>query len=156
MNEKVADLGLQDTHFVNPSGMDAAGHYSSAYDMAMLGRVAMRNEAFRQLAGAATYRGDGYSMANLNRLLGAYPGADGVKIGFTRAAGRTIVASATHDGHRVYVSLMRSQDLPGDSGASSTGSGARSPGSALSVELKTDGAGDELDRRKRVVVELEG
>jgi len=117
MNEKVADLGLQDTHFVNPSGMDAAGHYSSAYDMAMLGRVAMRNEAFRQLAGAATYRGDGYSMANLNRLLGAYPGADGVKIGFTRAAGRTIVASATHDGHRVYISLMRSQDLPGDSGA---------------------------------------
>jgi D-alanyl-D-alanine carboxypeptidase (penicillin-binding protein 5/6) len=117
MNEKVADLGLQDTHFVNPSGMDAAGHYSSAYDMAMLGRVAMRNEAFRQLAGAATYRGDGYSMANLNRLLGAYPGADGVKIGFTRAAGRTIVASATHDGHRVYVSLMRSQDLPGDSAA---------------------------------------
>jgi D-alanyl-D-alanine carboxypeptidase len=95
--------------------MDADDHYSSAYDMALLGRVAMQNETFRRLAGATTYRGDGYTMSNLNRLLGAYPGADGIKIGLTRAAGRTIVASATRDGHRVYVSLMRSRDLPGDS-----------------------------------------
>jgi D-alanyl-D-alanine carboxypeptidase (penicillin-binding protein 5/6) len=115
MNEKVAELGLQDTHFVNPSGMDAAGHYASAYDMALLARAAMQDETFRQLAGAARYRGDGYTLANLNRLIGSYPGADGVKIGRTRAAGRTIVASASRDGHRVYVSLMRSQDLPGDS-----------------------------------------
>jgi D-alanyl-D-alanine carboxypeptidase len=117
MNQKMAELGLQDTRFANPSGMDAAGHYSSAYDMALLGRVAMRDETFRRLAGAATYRGDGYSMANLNRIIGVYPGADGIKIGFTRAAGRTIVASASRNGHRVYVSLMRSQDLPGDSTA---------------------------------------
>jgi D-alanyl-D-alanine carboxypeptidase len=117
MNEKVAALGLTDTHFVNPSGMDAADHYSSAYDMARLGRIAMQDETFRRLAGAASYRGDGYSMNNLNRLIGAYPGADGIKIGLTRAAGRTIVASATRDGHRVFVSLMRSQDLPADSTA---------------------------------------
>jgi D-alanyl-D-alanine carboxypeptidase len=115
MNQEVAALGLQDTHFVTPSGMDAPEHYSSAYDMALLGRVAMQNETFRQLAGAATYRGDGYTMSNLNRLIGSYPGADGIKIGLTRAAGRTIVASATRDGHRVYVCLLRSQDLPGDS-----------------------------------------
>jgi hypothetical protein len=115
MNQKVDELGLQDTHFQNPSGMDAAGQYSSAYDMASLGRAAMRNETFRQIAGAATYRGDGYSMANLNRLIGAYPGADGIKVGLTRAAGRTMVATASRDGHRVYVSLMRSRDLPGDS-----------------------------------------
>ena len=50
-------------------------------------------------------------MHNLNRLLGVYPGADGVKIGFTDAAQKTIVASAVHDGHRVYVSLMHSEDL---------------------------------------------
>jgi D-alanyl-D-alanine carboxypeptidase len=117
MNQQVAELGLRDTHFVNPSGMDAADHYSSAYDMARLGRAAMQNDTFRRLAGAATYRGDGYTMTNLNRLIGAYPGADGIKIGRTRAAGRTIVASASRDGHRVYVSLMRSQDLPGDSTA---------------------------------------
>jgi D-alanyl-D-alanine carboxypeptidase (penicillin-binding protein 5/6) len=53
-------------------------------------------------------------MRNLNRLLWSYPGADGVKIGFTDLAQKTIVASATHAGHRVYVSLMHSEDLPGD------------------------------------------
>jgi D-alanyl-D-alanine carboxypeptidase len=117
MNQKVADLGLEDTHFANPSGMDADGQYSSAYDMAFLGRAAMRNEAFRQMVGVPTYRGDGYSMANLNRLISALPGADGIKIGRTRAAGRTIVASATAGGRRVYVSLFRSQDISSDSTA---------------------------------------
>ena len=117
MNQEAAALGLRDTHFVNPSGMDAAGHYSSAYDMGMLARYAMHNSTFRELAGATHYDGDGFSMGNLNRLLDAYPGADGVKIGFTDAALKTIVASAVHDGHRVYVSLMRSQDLWGDSAA---------------------------------------
>jgi D-alanyl-D-alanine carboxypeptidase len=115
MNQEAAALGLKDTHFVNPSGMDAAGHYSSAYDMAMLARYAMHNATFRDLASTATYTSDGFPMSNLNRLLNSYPGADGVKIGYTDAALKTIVASATHDGHRVFVSLMRSQDLVGDS-----------------------------------------
>lgn len=114
MNDEAAALGLTDTHFVNPSGMDASGHYSSAHDMAMLARYAMHNAKFRELAGAITYSGDGFKMANLNRLLGVYPGADGVKIGYTDAAQKTIIASAVHDGHRVYVSLMHSEDLPGD------------------------------------------
>jgi serine-type D-Ala-D-Ala carboxypeptidase (penicillin-binding protein 5/6) len=95
--------------------MDAAGHYSSAYDMAMLARYAMRNATFRDLAGTSHYTSDGFQMQNLNRLLDQYPGADGVKIGYTDAALKTIVASATHDGHRVYVSLMHSSDLVGDS-----------------------------------------
>jgi D-alanyl-D-alanine carboxypeptidase len=114
MNDLVADVGLKDTHFVNPSGMDASGHYSSAYDMALLGRYAMRDATFREFAAAGSYRGDGYNLGNLNRLIGVYPGADGIKIGSTRAAGKTIVASATRNGRRVYVSLMRSTDLPGD------------------------------------------
>ena len=117
MNQKVADLDLQDTHFVTPSGMDASGHYSSAYDMAMLARYAMHNADFRAMATAATYRGDGFAFNNLNRLIGAYPGADGVKIGFTGRAHRTMVASATRDGHRVYVGLMRSDNLVADSTA---------------------------------------
>jgi D-alanyl-D-alanine carboxypeptidase len=117
MNQEAAALGLKDTHFVNPSGMDAAGHYSSAYDMAMLARYAMHNATFRSLAGTSRYTSDGFPMQNLNRLLDLYPGADGVKIGFTDAAQKTIVASAVRDGHRVYVSLMHSQDLVGDSTA---------------------------------------
>lgn len=115
MNQRVLELGLRDTRFVNPSGMDATGHYSSAYDMALLGREAMRNDMFRQLASAPTYRGDGYRLTNLNRLIGAYRGADGIKIGSTRRAGKTIVASAVRGGHRVFVALLRSTDLPGDS-----------------------------------------
>jgi serine-type D-Ala-D-Ala carboxypeptidase (penicillin-binding protein 5/6) len=114
MNEKVASLGLRDTHFVTPSGMDADDHYSSAYDMALLARYAMRNEEFRTLAATKMFVGDDYYMHNLNPMLYSYPGADGVKIGYTDIAGRTIVASATRDGHRVYVSLMGTQNFTGD------------------------------------------
>jgi D-alanyl-D-alanine carboxypeptidase len=117
MNKLVLDLGLRDTHFVNPHGLDTSQHYSSAYDMAMLGREAMRDPVFRRLAGAATYSGDGFRFSNLNRLIGVYPGADGIKIGSTRRAGKTIVASATRNDHRVYISLMHSTDLPTDSTA---------------------------------------
>jgi D-alanyl-D-alanine carboxypeptidase/LysM repeat protein len=115
MNHRISRLGLRDTSFANPSGMDASGHYSSAYDMALLGREAMRNSTFRGLAGAQTYSGDGFRLSNLNRLIGVYPGADGIKIGSTRRAGKTIVASAVRNGHRVYIALLRSADLPGDS-----------------------------------------
>jgi D-alanyl-D-alanine carboxypeptidase len=114
MNQKAAELGLQDTHFTNPSGLDAAEHYSRAYDMALLGRAAMQHPTFRTLAGARRYTNDGFSMTNLNRLLGVYAGADGVKIGSTRRAGKTMVASATRQGQRVYVTVMHSTDLPGD------------------------------------------
>ncbi|MBV8719755.1 MAG: D-alanyl-D-alanine carboxypeptidase [Chloroflexi bacterium] len=114
MNEEVASLHLQDTHFVTPSGMDADNHYSSAYDMALLARYAMRNPEFRTLAASKSFVGDDYYMHNLNPMLYSYAGADGVKIGYTDIAGRTIVASATRDGHRVYVSLMGSKNLQGD------------------------------------------
>jgi len=115
MNEKVASLRLRDTHFVTPSGMDADDHYSSAYDMALLARSAMQNPEFRTLASTPRFVGDDYYMHNLNPLLGSYQGADGVKIGYTEIAGHTIVASVTRGDHRVYVSLMASRNLAGDS-----------------------------------------
>ena len=114
MNDKVAALHLHDTHFVTPSGMDADEHYSSAYDMALLARYAMQNPTFRTIVATPFKVSDDYYMHNLNPLLGSYPGADGVKIGYTDIAGRTIVASATRDGHRVFVSLLRSRNLAGD------------------------------------------
>jgi D-alanyl-D-alanine carboxypeptidase len=115
MNDKVASLGLRDTHFVTPSGMDADDHYSSAYDMALLARDAMRNAKFRTIVATPFFIGDEYYMHNLNPLLGSYAGADGVKIGYTDIAGRTFVASAVRDGHRVYVSLLASRNIHGDS-----------------------------------------
>jgi len=118
MTEKARSLGLTSSSFVNPHGLDAPNHYSSAFDMAMLAREGMKNPIFQQLAAAKHYEtshGKGYELGNLNQLLWRYPGADGVKIGFTNAAGRAIVGSAVKDGHRVYVAMMRSNDTYTDS-----------------------------------------
>jgi LysM repeat protein len=120
MNQKARSLGLTTSNFVNPDGWDARGHLSSAYDMAMLAREGMKNPVFQSLASSRTYatgHGKGYEVGNLNQLLWRYPGADGVKIGYTDAAGRAIVGSATRNGHRVYVAMMRSNDIYADSAA---------------------------------------
>ena len=121
MNDKVRELGLTDTHFVNPHGLHDDDHYTSAYDIAMLARYGMMTSAtFRHLA-AATYwdvhGSKSYRIFNLNRLLSGdtrYPLADGVKIGYTEQAGRTTVASATKNGHRVYVAALHVGDTVGD------------------------------------------
>lgn len=119
MNDKVRELGLKDTQFKNPHGLDQEGHYTSAYDIVMLARYGMQHyPLFVKLAGARAWtvqssRG-AYEIYNLNRFLFNYPGADGVKIGYTDAAGRTIVASATRNGHRVYVGLLHVGDIVAD------------------------------------------
>src|SRR5205823_3116580 len=90
MNDKARALGLQDTQFKNPHGLDVEGHYSSAYDLAAMSRYGMQNPKFSDLATARHWTGDGFELWNLNRLLGLYPGADGVKVGFTDNAGRCL------------------------------------------------------------------
>ncbi len=119
MNAQASALGLRDSHFVNPHGLDAPGHYTSAYDLAMAARYGMTHFAeFRVLARTRSWTVRGsrtFTVYNLNRFLRSYPGADGVKIGYTDNAGKTIVASATRDGHRVYVVLMHCDDIVNDS-----------------------------------------
>lgn len=118
MNAKVAELGLEDTHFVNPHGLDADGHYSSAYDLAVTARAAMRNPVFERIVRTQEYRIEGpvrWVFKNSNRLLGFYPGADGVKTGYTDNAGRCLVSSATRDGHRAISVVLDSGDTIGDS-----------------------------------------
>ena len=110
----VDELGLNDTHFVNPSGLDADGHYSSAYDLAQLARRAMREDVFRQIVATPEVRSEGLVLTGHNPLIGVYPGADGVKTGSTDAAGKVLVGSASHNGHRVYVVVMHSEDLLAD------------------------------------------
>jgi hypothetical protein len=118
MNAKAAELGLHDSHFVNPHGLDAPGHETSAYDVTMAARYGMTHFAeFPRLASARSWQVNGtrsFTVYNLNRFLRSYPGADGVKIGYTDAAGKTIVASATRGGHRVYVALMHCGDIVAD------------------------------------------
>ena len=121
MNLRAAELGLKNTHFANPHGLDASGHYSSARDMVLLSRYAMGNATFARIAGARSYTAQGkqrsYSLWNLNRLIGQYPGADGVKIGYTDDAGQTIVGSATRGGRRLYVAVMGCTAMYSDASA---------------------------------------
>ncbi len=118
MNAEAAEIGLTNSHFANPHGLDAAGHYSSAYDLALAARYGMLHFAeFRELARARSWTVQGtrtFPIHNLNRFLTSYPGADGVKIGYTEAAGKTIVASASRAGHRVYVALLHCDDIVED------------------------------------------
>lgn len=115
MNEKAQALGLRDTQFKNPHGLDAVGHYSSAYDLAVIARYGMQNPAFFSLSATRHWTADGFDLWNLNKLLNAYPGADGVKPGFTDNAGRCLVGSAVRDNHRVFVTVLRSHDPTADS-----------------------------------------
>lgn len=114
MNEKVAELDLHDTHFANPSGLDAPNHYASAYDLAQLARAAMRDETFREIVATPAYAAEGFDLRGHNPLLGIYPGTDGVKTGTTDQAGRVIVASVERDGHRLFAVVMHSDDLLAD------------------------------------------
>jgi D-alanyl-D-alanine carboxypeptidase len=117
MNDTVAELGLHDTHFSNPSGLDAPAHYASAYDLAHLARAAMRDPTFRDIVAAPTYAAEGFELRGHNPILGVLPGADGIKTGTTDQAGRVIVGSVERDGQRVYVVAMHSDDLLADCAA---------------------------------------
>lgn len=117
MNEKAKTLALTDTHFTNPHGLNDPDLYSSAYDMAMLAKYVMQNETLRQIVATESWqpKWDGPPVWNGNKLLSEYPGADGVKIGYTEESQQTIVASASRNGRRVIASLMQSQDRYTDS-----------------------------------------
>lgn len=108
MNQKAAELGMINTQFSNPHGLDThEEHYSSAYDMALLTAYAMSNPAFAKIVGTERKvveprRSHAESVwLNKNRLLQMYPHAEGVKTGYTKRAKRTLVSSANKDGHRL-------------------------------------------------------
>src|SRR5690625_3323074 len=97
MNEKASWLGMTNTKFANPHGLEDNDHYSTAYDMALLMRYAMNNELFVEISGTTAYQASNrsYSWINKNKLLTSlYDFCTGGKTGFTRKAGRTLVTSA--------------------------------------------------------------
>ena len=101
MNDKARRLGLTGTHFENPNGLDSPGHYSTARDLATLAAYAMKNPIFAQTVSTKSLRVGQRSLTNHNKLLWRVDGADGVKTGFTKAAGRILVSSAVRDGRRL-------------------------------------------------------
>lgn len=101
MNEKAAWIGMQNSHFDNPHGLESETHYSTAYDMALLMRYAMRNEVFREVSGTKMHKAKSrsYAWKNKNRLLTEkYQYCTGGKTGFTKKAGRTLLTTAEKDG----------------------------------------------------------
>ncbi len=104
MNQKAKELGLQNTSFENPHGLDGDNHYTTAYDLAKLTAYALKNETFKRIV--STYKlvipmHNGESsrlLLNHNRLLKSYEGAIGVKTGYTKKSGRCLVAAAEKNG----------------------------------------------------------
>jgi D-alanyl-D-alanine carboxypeptidase (penicillin-binding protein 5/6) len=119
MNALAERLGLSQTRFANPHGLSARGHVSSAHDLALLARHAMGSAEFREIVGTTARVVTGsrtIELSNVNPFL-SYPGADGVKTGYTWRSGRTMLASATRDGHRVYVVLLNTPEMEKDARA---------------------------------------
>ncbi|MCX7709951.1 MAG: D-alanyl-D-alanine carboxypeptidase [Clostridia bacterium] len=101
MNEKAKALGAMNTSFKTPHGLDMDGHFSTAYDLALITRYALQNKTFCSIVGTKRAAIPGKELLNTNEMLGLYPGADGVKTGFTGQAGRCLVTSATRNNFKI-------------------------------------------------------
>lgn len=110
MNDKARSLGLNNTHFVNPNGLDAPGHYSTARDLAVLAAYAMDDPIFAQTVSTRQVKCGERYLTNHNKLLWRVEGADGVKTGYTKMAGRILVSSATRDGRRLVCVTINAPD----------------------------------------------
>ncbi len=111
MNKRARELGAFDTHFMNPNGLHDPEHYTTAKDMALIAKAAMKNEEFKKIAATknwVTDRGEGkYNyFYNKNKVIYQYQGGTGIKIGYTKAAGRTLVASSERDGMALICVVM--------------------------------------------------
>ena len=116
MNQKAASLGLKDTHFVNPHGLDHEEHYTTAYELAVITRAALQNETFRAICATKRKtiplrREEGIRLLlNHNKLLDSYEGCIGVKTGFTKKTGRCLVSAAEREGITLIAVTLNAPD----------------------------------------------
>lgn len=116
MNKKADEIGMQNSSFVTPSGLDADKHYTTAYDMAILTKEALNNDTFREIVSSQSLTisfGDpkqNHTVYNHNRLLKSYEGAIGVKTGFTKKSGRCLVSAAERDGVTLIAVTLNAPD----------------------------------------------
>lgn len=115
MNSKAYELGLENTKFVNPSGLDGDGeHYGTAKDLAQLARYAMKNQNFREIVKTKEYviekneNHAGHYLYNQTNLIGTYPGVEGIKTGYTPDAGLCLVTYANNYGHEIIAVVLGS------------------------------------------------
>ena len=100
MNSKAREIGAKNTNFVNPNGLYDSNHYTTAYDLALITREALKNPIFKEVTKTKMWvaeREEFKYFSNKNKILNSYEGGDGVKTGFTKKSGRCLVASATRD-----------------------------------------------------------
>ncbi len=116
MNHRAKEIGMKNSHFVTPSGLDDPDHYSTAYDMALLGCEAVKNTEFLSVCSrksAAVYYGNPpyrRTLYNHNRLLSGYDGAVGIKTGFTKKSGRCLVSCAVREGVTLVAVTLNAPD----------------------------------------------
>ena len=115
MNERAAEIGCRNTHFTNPSGLFDKEHYTTARDMALISREAMKNELFREIAASPSYTAsrapERYNyFYNKNKTVHQYEGGNGIKIGYTKTSGRTLAASAKREDRQLICVVMNAPD----------------------------------------------
>ena len=110
MNDRARSMGLENTHFENPNGLDGAHHYSTARDLATLTVEAMKNPVFAKTVSTKSVKVGQRYLTNHNKLLWRLDGAEGVKTGYTKAAGRILVSSASRDGKRIVAVTIQAPD----------------------------------------------
>lgn len=110
MNEKAEELGMENSSFANPHGLDAEDHYSTALDLAKLMCYCEENETFRQLCGTKSCVIHGLTLVNHNKLLEICPGCIGGKTGYTMAAGRCLVSCCEREGLRLVCVTLSAPD----------------------------------------------
>lgn len=110
MNKKARELGLNNTNFVTPHGLDNENHYTTAYELAMLTDYVLNNKTFSKIVNTKvttiSINGNSRNIYNTNELLGYMQGVDGVKTGFTNGAGRCLVTSCTRDNNQIITVVL--------------------------------------------------
>lgn len=110
MNALAQRIGMVDSSFKNPNGLDEEGHYSTARDMARLAIYAADDPTFVRLCSTKSAAIDGRTMSNHNKLLSRIDGCIGMKTGYTKAAGRTLVSCVERDGRRLVAVTLKASD----------------------------------------------
>lgn len=116
MNKKAAEIGMKSTSFVTASGLDDEEHYTTAYDMALLGSYAVKNKVFREICSTKSYKAEYISpdktqyFSNHNRLLNSCEGVFGLKTGFTKKSGRCLVSACERDGKVLVAVTLKAPD----------------------------------------------
>ena len=110
MNQRALSLGMKHTHFVNPNGLSEDGHFSTAYDMALLARACCQNDVVAKIAATKSVTFGTRTFTNHNKLLWRYEGCIGMKTGYTEAAGRTLVSGAQRDGQTLIAVTLNAPD----------------------------------------------